>query len=78
MNTRTYIVGRAEAGRTVADWLRDRLALPPGDVRRLLREGRVYLGGAPCLDPSRRLQRGQRLEVRGPLLEVSEEDPSGG
>ena len=68
MNRRTYIVGRAEAGRTVADWLRHRLSLPPGDVRRLLREGRVTLGGAPCLDPSRRLQRGQRLEVRGPSI----------
>ena len=68
MNRRTYIVGRAEAGRTVADWLRHRLSLPPGDVRRLLRERRVTLGGAPCLDPSRRLQRGQRLEVRGPSI----------
>ena len=75
MNTRTYIVGRAEAGRTVADWLRDRLALPPGEVRRLLRERRVYLGGAPCLDAARRLQRGQRLEVRGPS--VSKKIPSG-
>ena len=64
MDTRTYIVGRADAGRTVAEWLGGRLSLPPGDVRRLLREGRIYLGGAPCVDPSRRLQRGQRLEVR--------------
>jgi len=75
MNTRTYIVGRAEAGRTVADWLRHRLTLPLGDVRRLFREGRVYLGGAPCLDASRRLQRGQRLEVRGPS--VAKKTPPG-
>ena len=66
MNTRTYIVGRVEAGQTVADFLRARLALPRGEVRRLMRERRVYLGGAPCPDPSRRLQRGQRLEVLAP------------
>jgi 23S rRNA pseudouridine1911/1915/1917 synthase len=63
MAARTYIVSRAEAGRTVADWLRSRLGLAPADVRLWLRERRVLLAGLPCPDPFRRLQRGQRLEV---------------
>jgi 23S rRNA pseudouridine1911/1915/1917 synthase len=63
MAARTYIVSRAEAGRTVADWLRIRLGLAPADVRYWLRERRVVLGGVPCPDPFRRLQRGQRLEI---------------
>ncbi len=63
MGARTYIVSRAEAGRTVAEWLRARLSLSPPDMRRLLRERRVFLDGSPCPDPFRRLQRGQRLEI---------------
>jgi 23S rRNA pseudouridine1911/1915/1917 synthase len=63
MGARTYIVSRAEAGRTVAEWLRAKLSLSPPDMRRLLRERRVFLDGSPCPDPFRRLQRGQRLEI---------------
>ena len=63
MGARTYIVSRAEAGRTVADWLRMRLGLAPADVRHWLRERRVVLSGVPCADPFRRLQSGQRLEI---------------
>jgi 23S rRNA pseudouridine1911/1915/1917 synthase len=63
MAARTYIVSRAEAGRTVADWLRTRLGLAPADVRLWLRERRVLLAGLPCPDPFRRLQRGQSLEI---------------
>jgi 23S rRNA pseudouridine1911/1915/1917 synthase len=66
MAARKYIVGRAETGRTVADWLRARLALPPADVHRLVRGGCVYVGRAPCSDPSRRLRAGERLEIRPP------------
>ena len=66
MNVRTYIVGPSEAGRTVGDWLRTRMSLAPEDVRRWLRQRRVYVAGVPCGDSSRRLQPGQRLEVRPP------------
>ena len=62
----TYIVGRAEAGRTVTDWLRARLGLATTDVHRLLRGRCVTVGGAPCSDPSHRLRAGQRLVVRPP------------
>jgi len=75
MAARTYIVSRAEAGRTVADWLRMRLGLAPADVRHWLRERRVVVGGFPCPDPFRRLQRGQRLEIHS-LAPLREPSPS--
>ncbi len=68
-------MNRAEAGRTVADWLRMRLGLAPADVRLWLRERRVVLGGFPCPDPFRRLQRGQRLEIH-PLAPLKKSIPS--
>ena len=76
----TYIVGRAEAGRTVTDWLCARLGLATTDVHRLLRGRCVTVGGAPCSDPSHRLRAGQRLVVRPslrrPQRETCEEQDS--
>jgi 23S rRNA pseudouridine1911/1915/1917 synthase len=64
MPRRTWTVRRADAGRPVAAWLGERLALPRAGVQRLLREGQVRVGGAVCLDPGRRLRPGQRVAVR--------------
>jgi 23S rRNA pseudouridine1911/1915/1917 synthase len=66
MSTRFFIVGRAEAGRPVGHCLVARLSLSVPAVRRLLRDGRVRVNGSPCADPQRRLQRGQRVQVRLP------------
>jgi 23S rRNA pseudouridine1911/1915/1917 synthase len=64
MTTRRFSVRRDEAGRTVGDWLRTRLSLPAEVVRRLVRERRVQVGGALCLNPRQRLRPGQRVEVQ--------------
>jgi 23S rRNA pseudouridine1911/1915/1917 synthase len=64
MTQRTLVVGRAEAGRRLADWLREKLRLPPENVLRLLRTGQVRIAREPCTDPSRRVRPGQRIEVR--------------
>jgi 23S rRNA pseudouridine1911/1915/1917 synthase len=71
MTTRRFTVRRDQAGQAVLDWLRARLALSAGSARRLLRQRQVRVGGAPCLDPARRLRPGQHVEVdlrppRGP------------
>jgi 23S rRNA pseudouridine1911/1915/1917 synthase len=66
MCTRRFIVGRAEAGRAVGEYLSARLALPRPEAQRLLREGHVRLAGSPCLDPGRRVRAGQHVEVRLP------------
>jgi 23S rRNA pseudouridine1911/1915/1917 synthase len=66
MTTRFFIVGRNEAGRPIGACLSVRLSLPRSIVRRLLREHRVRINGTPCADPNRRLQRGQRVQVRLP------------
>jgi 23S rRNA pseudouridine1911/1915/1917 synthase len=63
MPGRRFIVRRADAGRTVADWLRRRLGLPREAVSRLVRQGRVRIGGSPCPNPHRRLAAGQRVGV---------------
>jgi 23S rRNA pseudouridine1911/1915/1917 synthase len=63
MSTRRFTVRRVEAGRPLADWLRARLSLPRSAVLGLLRQRQVRLDGVPCLDPTRRLRRGQRIEV---------------
>src|SRR5215831_12393485 len=72
MSVRFFIVGKAETGRPVGDCLRDRLSLPRSTVRRLLSGQQVRVNGTPCTDPHRRLQRGQRVQVRLP------KSPSGG
>jgi 23S rRNA pseudouridine1911/1915/1917 synthase len=66
MSIRFFIVGRAEAGRALGDCLCARLALPRSLVRRLLREKQVRVNGTAWSDPERRLQRGQRVQVRLP------------
>ncbi len=63
MTTRRFTVRRDQAGQTLLDWLRARLALSPGTARRMLRERQVRVGGAPCPDPGRRLRSGQHVEV---------------
>ncbi len=66
MNVRAqkFTVSRRESGRTVTEVLQSHLALPPSQVRRLIREQRVWLGKGVCHDPVRRVRAGQRLEVR--------------
>lgn len=64
MAQRTYTVGRAEAGQTLGEWLGQRLALPKDQVRQLVRARQVRVAGMPCLDPSRRMRPGQRIDVR--------------
>jgi 23S rRNA pseudouridine1911/1915/1917 synthase len=63
-NSQRFIVNRGDAGRPLGDYLRVRLSLPRSAVRQLLQHGLVRLAGVPCRDPERRLQRGQRIEVR--------------
>jgi 23S rRNA pseudouridine1911/1915/1917 synthase len=70
-----YIVSRAEAGATVGEWLRRRLALPRPAGLRLLQGRLVFLDGKPCLDPLRRLRPGQRLEVRAPARPSAKPSP---
>jgi 23S rRNA pseudouridine1911/1915/1917 synthase len=66
MSHRNFIVSRAEAGRTVTEYLRARLGLGPADVHRLVSAGLVLLGRSPCHDSNQRLRRGQRLAIRPP------------
>ncbi len=68
MSIRFFIVNRAESGRPIGDCLCSRLSLSRPDARRLLRDQQVRVNGAPCVDPHRRLQRGQRVQVRLPKL----------
>jgi 23S rRNA pseudouridine1911/1915/1917 synthase len=66
MRSHRLFVRRADAGRPLRDWLCERLSLSLPEVRRLLRDKRVRIAGVPCDDPSRRLRRGQLVEVREP------------
>jgi 23S rRNA pseudouridine1911/1915/1917 synthase len=76
MSIRFFIVGRNESGRPVDACLCERLSLPRRDVRRLLRERQVRVNGAPCVDPHRRLQRGQRVQVRLPASPQKKDKPA--
>jgi 23S rRNA pseudouridine1911/1915/1917 synthase len=66
MPPRTFVIARREARQTVAAVLHARLKVPRAEARRLVRSGRVRLGGTPCADPERRVAAGQRVEVREP------------
>ncbi len=69
MTQRTFTVARAEAGQTLDEFLRQHLSLPPAQVRQLARRRQVRVAGIPCLDPGRRVQPGQRVDVRLPKQE---------
>jgi 23S rRNA pseudouridine1911/1915/1917 synthase len=60
---RKYTVDRSGAGRPLADWLRSALAVDRPAAVKLIRGKRVLVGGIPCLDPARRLRRGESLQV---------------
>jgi 23S rRNA pseudouridine1911/1915/1917 synthase len=76
MSTRFFIVGRNETGRPVGACLCERLSLSRWEARRLLREQQVRINGAPCADPHRRLQRGQRVQVRLPTSRPKKDKPA--
>ena len=66
MTPQAFTVSREEAGQTVTAVLRSHLGLSWSQARRLVGDRQVRLGGAPCLDPTRRVRAGQRLEVGPP------------
>jgi 23S rRNA pseudouridine1911/1915/1917 synthase len=75
MTTQAFKISRAEAGQTVTAVLRSHLGLSWSQVRRLIAERQVWLAGAPCLDPTRRVRSGQLLEVRPPSPASSQRLP---
>jgi len=77
MTQRTFTVARAEAGQTLSEWLGQRLSLPPGQVRLLVRQRQVRVAGIPCLDLGRRVQPGQRVDVRLPRQDGGSQKRSG-
>jgi 23S rRNA pseudouridine1911/1915/1917 synthase len=60
----TFHVSRAESGQTLAESLREHLAVTWAAAKKLVRDRRVRVAGNYCLDPSRRVAAGQRIEVR--------------
>jgi 23S rRNA pseudouridine1911/1915/1917 synthase len=66
----TFLVNRAEAGRTVVEFLRARLRLTPAEADRLLRNRGVWVNGRPCLEHQWRMLAGQRVRVRLPDREA--------
>jgi 23S rRNA pseudouridine1911/1915/1917 synthase len=63
MATRTFVIARAERGRSVAAVLRSHLQLAWPAARRLVRAQQVRLDGTICVDATRPVRPGQRLEV---------------
>jgi 23S rRNA pseudouridine1911/1915/1917 synthase len=63
MATRTFLMTRAEAGRTVAKVLCAALGQPWWAIRHLLKRQQVRLGGKIVHQPSQRVRAGQRLEI---------------
>ena len=63
MAPRIHTIGPQEAGRTLLDWMCDRLGLSRPEASRLLQQRKVRLGGNPCSNPTWRLRAGQRVEV---------------
>jgi 23S rRNA pseudouridine1911/1915/1917 synthase len=65
-----FVVRRAEAGRTVVEFLGGRLRLTSVEAIRLLRLRGVWVNGRPCVEPKRRLPTGQRVRVSLPKQEA--------
>ena len=60
----TFHISRAESGQTLAEALREHLAVTWAAAKQLVRDRRVRVAGNYCLDPSRRVAAGQRIEVK--------------
>ncbi len=74
MESRRFVVSRAEGGQAVAEVVRLRLDLPRPAARRLVRDGRVTVQGTAWTDPARPVAPGQKVEVRhedGPRAQVA-------
>jgi 23S rRNA pseudouridine1911/1915/1917 synthase len=71
----TIVVSAAEAGATVLEVLGKRLGLSPFQALGLLAKRKVQLGGMPCVEPGRRVRRGQRLEIRQPPNQPASSEP---
>jgi 23S rRNA pseudouridine1911/1915/1917 synthase len=63
MTPRVFTVARAERGRSLAAVLRAHLHLSLAAARKLIRAQKARLNGAVCVDPTRVVSAGQRLEV---------------
>ena len=64
MSAQVFSVGRAQAGLTLAAFLRAHLPGQTwGQIRRLIEIRRATIGGDLCLDPARRLSEGDCVEV---------------
>jgi 23S rRNA pseudouridine1911/1915/1917 synthase len=59
----SFVVGRSESGRTLADGLRGKLSFDRDGALHALRQRQVRVNGVIVTDPSRRLRHGQRVEV---------------
>lgn len=75
MAQKSYVVTRADARRTVAEWLHRHLGMSWSQARLLVREGHVTVEDRPCRDSTQRLQRGQRLTVESPAEQVFQSEP---
>lgn len=64
MSAHRFIVSRARDGQTLGVLLREFLGLSWTEARRLVQQGQVWLAGKPCLDPSRRVAAGGKIEIR--------------
>lgn len=67
MKGRVLVIGRGEAGRSVADLLKSHVRLSAAAIRRLSQQHRIHLDGRPCT-PKTRVRVGQRLAVVIPAL----------
>ncbi len=66
MSAEVFIIEEPQTGQTLAAFLRSRLAGQSwSEVRRLIEIRRVRLGGEVCLDPARRLNAGEVVELLG-------------
>jgi 23S rRNA pseudouridine1911/1915/1917 synthase len=64
MQAKQFLVARGERGRSVAAVLRGHLRLSWPAARQLIRAQQVRLDGTICVDPTRKVHPGQRLEVQ--------------
>jgi 23S rRNA pseudouridine1911/1915/1917 synthase len=65
MQGKSFIIGREERGRSVAAVVRGHLRLSWPAARQLVRAQQVRLDGIVCVDPTRKVHPGQRLDVQG-------------
>lgn len=72
----TFTTTKADARKTLVEWLHQRFSLSWKQARDWVKSGQVLLDGKACNNPRQKLERGQQIEIQVSKKSTSSQKPS--